>query len=430
MRMDPAGRPHKWNTFQQRLGRMRPDFNVISWHSPRDARSNVPTSVVLAKLQPWHVEMNTTRGLTPGLLVPELGEDGGRIPLPDYEDGRGYGREFAKRQITTAGPIQTRSKRTRNSKPGAEAARPSPGSMDDTSEDSFEEEDGQPPQPKAKRGRRAPIRSSTPASPPGRTTPHAQQSRVLGTQLPMSTPADQYQQFARVNPSSDLAPNPPRAVAMVDRRGSLRLGQNAQGSHSAKTQPPMGITPEQSQHFAGVSPDAYLAPYPPNAIAIRGGPGPLRQISTTQVLGHSTIDSANDMAQHPPGTVAFPNRSAPPRPLTTTQLLGRRSTDSTNVIGFSVIGHSNQRPPYHPFTRMDIRNSQRARLPLLPHLPAGAPPATPTTSNPPEESTLRHFRHPGPAPFLTQPEADTNIGDARNNSQGYVDPLLERIFKH
>ena len=84
--------PKLWGSIPRcSLGRMRPDFNVISWHSPRDdARSRVPTSVVLAKLQPWHVEMNTTRALTPGLLIAELGEDGGRIPLPDYENGRGF----------------------------------------------------------------------------------------------------------------------------------------------------------------------------------------------------------------------------------------------------------------------------------------------------------------------------------------------------
>ena len=50
MRMDPAGRPHKWNTFQQRLGRLGPDFNVISWHATRtDPQANVPTASVPVK---------------------------------------------------------------------------------------------------------------------------------------------------------------------------------------------------------------------------------------------------------------------------------------------------------------------------------------------------------------------------------------------
>ena len=65
--------------------------------------------------------------------------------------------------------------------------------------------------------------------------------------------------------------------------------------------------------------------------------------------------------------------NSPLRRMTTTQLLGRSSSDSANVIQFSGLGPSERRPPYHPFTRMDTRNTQYNRPALAPHLSAGVP---------------------------------------------------------
>ena len=95
MRMEPAGRPAAWNTFQQRIVRLRPHFHILSWHGVRqNPQLNPPTARILAGLHQWQIEANTTRGSTPGLYVPEMGEDGGRVPLPQFEESRGYGRGY------------------------------------------------------------------------------------------------------------------------------------------------------------------------------------------------------------------------------------------------------------------------------------------------------------------------------------------------
>ena len=381
MRMEPAGRPHKWNTFQQRLGRLRPDFNVISWHTTRtDPRANIPTANVLAKLSPWHFEMNTTRGLTPGLLVPELGEDGGRVPLPNLEDSRGFGREFLRRQTTIAGPAQagpvqagsaqtapaqtgvaqtapaqtgaaqTTRKRARRARPRTQAASPSPDSQDnDLAEDGFDEEYEQPIQRRQRHAPRASQVQILPSSEPVPSSANTQQLFPQASYLSMGNTPNQYQQAAQLSMS-----NPPN----------------------------------QYQQFAGPIPSPYLALQPTGTASVR----------------------------------------RPIRPMTTTQLLGRRSTDSTNMIRFSVIDHNERQQPYHPFTRMDIRNTQRVRPPLLPHLSAG-PQTAPPTGSTQREPTLRHFGTPGPSPFLTQPPPEEDVGGEEDDKQGYVDPFLERFYK-
>ena len=349
MRMEPAGRPHKWNTFQQRLGRLRPDFNVISWHATRtDPHANVPTANVLAKLSPWHFEMNTTRGLTPGLLVPELGEDGGRVPLPDLEDSRGFGREFQRRQTTIAGPVQagsvqtapaqtapaqTMRKRARRARPQTQAASPSRNSQDDDSADDGSDEEYEQP---IQRRQRHP--------------PRASQVQILPSSQPVPSSTHPQQLFR-------------------------------QASHLS-----MGNPPNQYQQLAGAIPSPYLAPSPPVTATVRG----------------------------------------PIRPMTTFQLLGGRSTDATNMVQFRGIDHSDQQRPYHPFTRMDIRNAQRVRPTLLPHLSA-RPQATPPTRNTQQEPAIRHFHTPGPSPFLTQPAPEEDVGGENDDKQGYVDPFLERF---
>ena len=55
------------------------DPSLNSWDSTRnDLQANVPTASILAKLKLWHVEMNTTRGLTFGLPIPERRESNER----------------------------------------------------------------------------------------------------------------------------------------------------------------------------------------------------------------------------------------------------------------------------------------------------------------------------------------------------------------
>ena len=403
MRMDPAGRPNRWNTFQQRLGRLRPDFYVISWHATRrNPNANVPTANVLAQLQPWHFEMNTTRGLTPGLLVPELGEDGGRVPLPVYEESRGFGREFQRRQGPNAGPAQTGRKRARKPKSQeAQADRLSSGSPDsgaaDTNEDEDEEEQ-QPPPRKTRRLLPAPETTMPPTSP--NLAPALYQTPTLPSSHLASTSRDS----AGHGGQNEGLVYTQQAPWVYNQQASL---VNTQLFSSVYTQQPMAMTPNPYQQYGHDNPGPRLAPYPPGFV---GGPSPLRQLSTTQ-------------------------------------LLGRSSTDATNMVHYSGIGHSDRQTPYHPFTRMDVRNTQHFRPPLAPHLSAGpapytVPPPPPATGNNnnnnnnnnrlEEEPRLRHFRLPGPSPTLTEAETRENAA-ARGRGRGngmprYVDPLLERFF--
>lgn len=55
---------------------------MISWWTNPNAPGNQP---VIRTLTPGQVAGNTTRGSTPGLIDPALGEAGGRIPDPDDE---------------------------------------------------------------------------------------------------------------------------------------------------------------------------------------------------------------------------------------------------------------------------------------------------------------------------------------------------------
>lgn len=415
MRIDPAGRPHKWNTFQQRLGRLRADFNVISWHATRsDPLANIPTANVLAKLKPWHHEMNTTRGLTPGLLIPELGEDGGRVPLPDYEDSRGFGREFSRRQGPSAGPAAAQPttatrKRTRKAKPQTQTAAASSSSQDNDSaeESSSDDEEEQPPQRKPRRAPRASQNPTLPSSHPGvsvsrdsagRGGQNVQQNHPTSTQQSVH-PLFQHpvQQFVHPLFQQAYSANTQQSVhPLLQQPVQQAQSADTQQSSHQLAQPPvqqsMGNTPDLPQQTASYvnAPGSRLAPYPPGFV---GAPGPLRQ-------------------------------------MTTTQLLGRSSTDATNVIRFSGIGHSDRRQPYHPFTRMDIRNTQHVRPPLAPHLSAGTQ-AAPSTDNTQGEPRFRHFRVPGPSPTLTpsQREREEDVARRGNDMQGYVDPFLLRFYK-
>lgn len=86
MRMQPddLGRtihPNALNTQQMRL---RNRWCMLSWPAPRSTEYETKSRrLVLQRLTHWHEQNNTTRGLTPGLINPNQGEAGGRVPLPD-----------------------------------------------------------------------------------------------------------------------------------------------------------------------------------------------------------------------------------------------------------------------------------------------------------------------------------------------------------
>ncbi|KAE8329867.1 hypothetical protein BDV39DRAFT_202444 [Aspergillus sergii] len=78
------------NALQQRSVRFRQQFSLIAWDSG-NKRSQQLKQDILRKMQEIGLPpaLNTTRGITPGLIDPVLGEDGGRIPLPNqYNKGK------------------------------------------------------------------------------------------------------------------------------------------------------------------------------------------------------------------------------------------------------------------------------------------------------------------------------------------------------
>ncbi|RHZ44411.1 uncharacterized protein CDV56_102957 [Aspergillus thermomutatus] len=72
------------NALQQRNVRFRKAFNLIAWSSGNKISSQLEQDV-LQRMIDHGIDptLNSTRGLTPGLINPELGEEGGRIALPD-----------------------------------------------------------------------------------------------------------------------------------------------------------------------------------------------------------------------------------------------------------------------------------------------------------------------------------------------------------
>ncbi|RMJ28374.1 hypothetical protein PHISP_00761 [Aspergillus sp. HF37] len=102
------------NTLQQRNGRFRQDFHLISWYSGNRKSAEIEAKVV-QKLIENNIDpaLNTTRGLTPGLINPEMGEAGGRVPLPANWSGLKITRPRERRAAT---PPQT-AQRVRNTAP-------------------------------------------------------------------------------------------------------------------------------------------------------------------------------------------------------------------------------------------------------------------------------------------------------------------------
>lgn len=81
------------NALQQRNVRFRKAFHLIAWSSGNKISCQLEQDV-LKKMAEQGIDpaLNSTRGLTPGLINSELGEAGGRIALPDNygPDKRGH----------------------------------------------------------------------------------------------------------------------------------------------------------------------------------------------------------------------------------------------------------------------------------------------------------------------------------------------------
>lgn len=91
-RMHPDLRPDR-NTLQQRGGRFRAEFRLITWGKGNKKSAKLRAEVI-KELQAKGIDpaWNTTRGLTPGLIDPN-NPSAGRIPLPEPFLGRLAARE-------------------------------------------------------------------------------------------------------------------------------------------------------------------------------------------------------------------------------------------------------------------------------------------------------------------------------------------------
>lgn len=73
----------KNNALQQRGVRFRQAFNIIAWRSG-NKRSAQLEAELMQKMSVLGLDLslNSTRGITPGLIDPSRGESGGRVPIP------------------------------------------------------------------------------------------------------------------------------------------------------------------------------------------------------------------------------------------------------------------------------------------------------------------------------------------------------------
>ncbi|KAF7179712.1 hypothetical protein CNMCM7691_008761 [Aspergillus felis] len=97
------------NALQQRNVRFRKAFHLIAWSSGNKISCQLEQDV-LKKMSEQNINptLNSTRGLTPGLINPELGEAGGRIALPDNygPDRRGHRGPRTPKKKRTAAKIE------------------------------------------------------------------------------------------------------------------------------------------------------------------------------------------------------------------------------------------------------------------------------------------------------------------------------------
>lgn len=110
MRMPLAGRRNQ-NALNMESSRMRERYHMICWRPGTDAeRENIVRQRVLAKLTPQQIAANTTRGSTPGLINPLIGEAGGRVPHPILKNGQG---SIRGSRPTKSKPRRTKVKKTK-----------------------------------------------------------------------------------------------------------------------------------------------------------------------------------------------------------------------------------------------------------------------------------------------------------------------------
>lgn len=97
--MPLEGRPSD-NSLNQDGVRNRPKYGLLSWF-PKQAHQarNTRRDTVIAMLSPAQIAANTTRGTTPGLIDPILGEAGGRVPHPAARKAQGMRRGPRKKAV-------------------------------------------------------------------------------------------------------------------------------------------------------------------------------------------------------------------------------------------------------------------------------------------------------------------------------------------
>ncbi|KAL8941010.1 MAG: hypothetical protein Q9216_002490 [Gyalolechia sp. 2 TL-2023] len=85
MRIHGPSRPLTHNNIQMNMSRNRSKWGMVSWCTTRlHENYNKARHEALNALSVEQVTRNTTRGITPGLKDPALGEAGGRVPVPDH----------------------------------------------------------------------------------------------------------------------------------------------------------------------------------------------------------------------------------------------------------------------------------------------------------------------------------------------------------
>lgn len=81
---DTRGEVWEVNRLQMRMRRNRSSFFQLCWDTrPNGGQSE--QSRVLALIPGINQDSNSTRGLTPGMIDPARGENGGRVPAPRPE---------------------------------------------------------------------------------------------------------------------------------------------------------------------------------------------------------------------------------------------------------------------------------------------------------------------------------------------------------
>lgn len=76
------------NDINMRMSRGRRKWSMACWRDPRNGATG-PRDKLLKTLSAHQIRNNTTRGSTPGLIDPSLGElDGNRIPIPAEKESR------------------------------------------------------------------------------------------------------------------------------------------------------------------------------------------------------------------------------------------------------------------------------------------------------------------------------------------------------